>query len=182
MSTPTLLPAIFKGAPEVTSLASTDRFLTVDANGNPQKITRVNAIGGHRTLRIAGPQWVRIAKFSSVGYALLTLFSEWGTTAGQKSLLDVMVHPHASSYCKCTVLSKMHNSGSLAVFSKIRFVVKRESMCYIDAYYTRSDSNQIRCSLAGNVSLELVDIETNAEIPDGYSATEVDITHTAWGG
>ena len=182
MSEPVLLPAIFKGATEVTTLASTDRILAVDSNGNPVKATANTLLGGYRSGNQDTAQWIRFAKFSNAGAALLVLQTSWSYNPGERLLIDLLVHPHNTGYCKCTVLSKMVNSGASNVISKLRFVLKRNAECYIDFYYASNQRNDFSCRLIAPNELTLIPFEKDAQIPDGYTAREVDLTQIAFGG
>ena len=129
MSEPVLLPAIFKGSPEVTTLASTDRILAVDANGNPVKATANTVLGGYRSGSQSTAQWIRFAKFSNAGAALLVIQTSWVYNPGERLLIDLLVHPHNTGYCKCTVLSKMLNGGTFPGISSLRVVVRQPAAC-----------------------------------------------------
>ena len=182
MSTPTLLPAILKAAPGVTSLATGDRILSVDANGNPQKISRLQVATPSISATLDTPQWVRVASFMA-GAALISISTTWSHNPGIRLLVDLILHANSPSYNNAAVLSRLVNSGT-SVINKLRVVVKNQSTSYLDIWYNASGSNKIGVNLIdcfNNVSL-LPAMELDAQIPDGYTAKEFSLTQPAWGG
>ena len=173
MSETTPLKDKFKNAQTVTSLEDADRILAVDTNGNLKKITRgrvANPLVSTGTIK--SPQWVRFALFDNTsGHALLSFQSDWNINAGIHLIVDSILHSHSLSYNKIAVLSRLVHQAS-TVLSKLRVVIKKNAICYLDVYYSPSASNSFSVRLiAGGITM-LASPIFNAEIPDGYTARE----------
>ena len=182
MSTPTLLSSILKDAPAVTSLATTDRILSVDANGNPQRISRLQVATPRLTATLSSPQWVRVASFSDSASALISISSHWNNNAGIRLLVEMILHPNSPNYNNIAVLSRLSHY-STSVITKLRTVTKAASLCYLDIWYQASARNSFAAHLLDTYNLNfLSDMELDAQIPDGYTAKEFSLTQAVWGG
>lgn len=173
MSASTPLKDVLKGAREVTSLASTDRVLAFDANGNPKKISRARVANPSVSSgSLSSVQWVRIATFTTGCAALLSFNSTWNNDPGLHLIVDAILHSYSLSYCKFAVLSRLSNSTS-NVLSKLRVVVKKTDTCYIDVLYNAAGANSFSVSLLVGHNVSMLESPIlNAEIPEGYSVRE----------
>lgn len=178
MSTATKLSDL----PLVTSLDSTDTVIATDATGAGKRISKTN-LRMNRVFfnTISSPTWVRVAQVNSAGWALMKIFNAWLNVPGNNILLDMQLHPNSESYNHVTVLSRTANSPN-SMFQKIRVVRQKGSAYYIDIYYNASTAEQVYVYLIESLNVTLLTPEQNAEIPEGYTAIEFDITKAAWGG
>ena len=183
MSTPTTLNNVLKGATEVTHLESTDRILALANDGTPKKITRLQvATPSLSASNMSSPQWIRIASFSA-GAALISINTGWNNNPGIRLLVDMILHSNSESYNSITVLSRLFNAGT-TVIPKLRVVRKSGALCYLDIYYNSSKANSFGVHLIdsyNNFNM-LPEMVLDAQIPDGYTAKEFDLSAASWGG
>lgn len=176
------LSDVFKASSEVTSLESTDRVLAIDANGNPKRIRRDRIATPYVFFNdISTPQWVRIGKFTSSACALIKIFSIWNNIPGNNILVDMLLHPNNAQYNAATVLSRMRNAGN-SLLPKLRVVRKHTSESYIDLYYNGNTAELVYIYLIHNQNVTLLTPEPDAQIPEGYTAVEFDISTVSLGG
>lgn len=163
-----------------------DMLLLTDSTGKGIKadIGDIGGIGGARkNFTCPSTQWVRFATFSGFADGLISFTTYWQNTAGQRTLVDLLLHANSTSFNKCTVLSSMTNSGRIVAITKVRVVTKVSSPGYIDFFYAPTSTNPGHLSiLNGSGIILLNELEYNAEIPEGYSSTEFNLTNPAWGG
>lgn len=162
----------FKAAQEVTSLASADRMLIVDANGEPKKIERwkmldqnVNVV---KTVDAGNSGWLRIATISYDSAGIVSIVKGWGNTVPSFLILSFLFHANGVFLGK--VLTFM-TPGDSNILSKFRFVYKGNNVGYLDVYAptVARETFNVRLSDCRNTTLNLGDA-TDAEIPQGFSS------------
>ena len=151
--------------------------MAFDSNGNPKKIARIRVANPYVTSgSISSAQWVRVATFTNNGAAMLSLNSSWNNNPGLHLIVDMILHSHSLSYNKVAVLSRLSNTSS-TVLSKLRLVVKRDSTCYIDVCYDADKSNSFSVTLMVGHNVSMLEAPVlDAEIPEGYSTREFDLS------
>lgn len=168
--------------PLVTSLDTTDTVLATDVNGAGKRISKTN-LRMNRVFfnSISSPTWVRVAQVNSAGWALMKIFNAWLNVPGNNILLDMQLHPNSESYNHVTVLSRTANSPN-GMLQKMRVVRQKGGAYYIDIYYNANTAEQVYVYLIDSLNVTLLTPEPDAEIPEGYTAVEFDISKASWGG
>lgn len=168
--------------PLVTSLADSDTVLATDATGAGKRISKTNLLRTRVVFtNISSPTWVRVAKVLSSACALMKIISTWNNVPGNNILLDMQLHPNSVSFNHVTVLSRMSNSPN-SMLQKMRVVRKSASEYYIDIYYNATTAEQVYIYLIHGLNVTLLTPQPDAEIPEGYTAVEFDISKASWGG
>ncbi len=94
-------------------------------------------------------------------------------------LIDCILNPSDVVYNDAVLLTRLSNAPS-TLFSKLRFVAKNNATCYIDVYYNVNNHNPFTIMLVAGVNVTILDtLIPNAQIPEGYSVKEFDLTSTA---
>lgn len=179
------LQSVFQNATEVTSLSTSDRIAVIGDNGVPKKIERDCLIGQRTSISFSQSQWIRIAEFSGTASVLLSLFNPWNNTTGSRILVDCLFHRNNINYCKATILSAMCNNGiNNIVFTKLRAVVKTNKQSYIDVYCVNGGGllNILYFDFISTFHINAITPELNAQIPEGYTVKEFDLTTVGGGG
>ena len=173
MSASTPLKDVLKGAREVTSLASTDRVLAFDSNGDPSKISPARLT--RRMLEAVSfdhKQWVRIGSCSSMGSAFFSISTVWSSIPGVHLLVDMILHPNNTQYNKVAVLSRLCHSNS-TVIDRIRVVCKKSSPVYVDIHFNGDVAHSVFIELLGSRNFSLLpEFEPDAQVPEGFSVGE----------
>lgn len=182
MSKTTPLSEVLKGTQEVTSLGTTDRVLAFDAFGNPKKISRnslVRSVLG--AISFVGEQWIRIGWCSSMGSAFFSVSTVWSSNPGVHLLIDVICHPNSPNYNSVAVLSRLQHAKT-ATIDKVRVVCKTGNPVYVDLHFNSTTTHSLYVELiAGRSFVLLSDFEADAQIPEGFSSKEFDLSKTSWG-
>ena len=179
MSEPIILNNILKGSTESSSLASSDRILAVDSNGDIKRVSRSNLINQdtylQSTISPGESNWLRVAELPANASGILKISIDWGGIMPAMIVLSVMAHCNSNSACRMQCISRLSSSS---VFSKARIVRKANTTCYLDIYAPLSSaSERFKFSLvASNLMTLQVGSSTDATIPDGYTAIEFDFT------
>ena len=166
-----------KAAQEVASLASTDRLMAVDAEGNLKRIGQ--SLGRLKDIQSPQGTWMRIGYGAGGGVSSSVLFliaQSWSNDLPGSALIAVSMSAAdwgANNNPQVRVLSSINISR----FSKIRILVPSAStsgkVSYIDIYQnSRNPKNTI--SIVGSLNFT-ADVSANAEIPEGYTAIERDL-------
>lgn len=188
MSTTIELRDKFSAATEVTSLATSDRVLAIDANGDQKKISRTNLAnqGFSQTFSAdanSAGRWVRIAKMSNYGSSCMLTISSGGFSGGWIYPLTMLVTaPHAGSLDNISIVSlcpqKANTVNSSYPCSKIR-VTGAEETKYIDIFVANSYARTLNIVISCAMFSSLV---TPAENPAvGNKVKEFDVSDL-WGG
>ena len=143
MSTTKNLKDVFKDAQEVTSLASTDRLMVKDANGNLKCIGRTAFNSNSASVNSNSAQWVRLFSINGSGALCFDVSTNYNTATPSFYLVQMLFDSVDS--CIMKVVSSIHMGESRAL-TKFR-LVKEGSLCYIDAFYSVSSLNSIRVSI-----------------------------------
>ncbi len=166
---------------ESLSLAGTDRILAFDTTGQQKKISRANLLSSW-DINPQAEGWIRLLSYNVAGDVLLSVSNGWSTLKGNFVLFAAMMHASPSDYSKVTTLVNMSNSGT-GSFSKIRVIKKSASEGYLDIWYPGSTAAQsVRVTILCSRNVTRLTPEYEAQIPEGYTAVELDITKPAWGG
>ncbi len=181
---------LFKSSPEVTSLATTDRILAFDTNGNPKKIaSSVVAdsvdLGGRR---ITHKGWVRIAQ--GVASAGVTgVISVVTAQPNQVALMIRLAVGQAAGHAKKSIEvfgSGFSSNFTTPVITKLRMwkPISSAYPFYIDIYLAQSRTVTVRKScdinllIAGMSQMEVSSPQRFSE-PYEYDLSEV---ISVWGG
>lgn len=177
MSLPTKdLQEVYKNAPTVTSLASTDRILIAESNGIPKKISKGNLLSNTFDVTCKDAGWVRIMSFNVAGDAIIAISNGYSSLRGGMVLFAPLMHATAN-LCNLATLANIGNNSASSSFTKVRMLSKTSSEGYLDFYYPGSTGSQnviIQCLASRNCTL--LAPEVNATIPDGYTAQEFNLT------
>lgn len=174
MSEPKTLADVLKSSPEVTSLASADRLLAVDANGNPERIRRTKLISKSNSIGVDSPQWIRLFSFTT-SYLFFQLASSFYNNPGNSILIHALLNRDSQDYCNVEIISHLKNLPN-GVFSKMRVLRKdSDSPAYMDVYYTPTKYNNVFLAIMPGVGDPEPLLEPNASIPSGYSVKEFDM-------
>ena len=168
---------------ESLSLAGTDRILAFDTTGQQKKISRANLLSSW-DINPQAEGWIRLLSYNVAGDVLLSISNGWSALKGNFVVFAAMMHAAANDYNKVTTLVNMTNSLTSPVsFTKIRVLRKSGSEGYIDIWYPGSTSTQsVHVTILCSRNVTRLTPEYNAQIPEGYTAVELDITKPAWGG
>ena len=162
-------------APELTSLAATDRLLATDANGSIRRISRDNLVALTKKGNASSPQWIRLFEYTG-SYVFFQLASNFFNNPGNSILVHAILLRDSLDYSHIEILSHLKHVGNY-VFQKMRIVQKdKYSPAYLDVYYSSDKYNNIYLSIFPGVSMPTPLLENNAEIPAGYSTKEFGMT------
>lgn len=175
MSDTTLLKDVLKGAPAVTSFASSDRLMAVGSDGSPKRIDRASLLATHVNLTLKEAGWFRVLSYNVAGDAVLSISNGWGALKGNHVLFAVMMHA-SIQYNRMQVLSNMSNDGGVPSFAKVRVVRKDASAGWLDVYYPGSGNFQtVGLDVLAMRNCTLCGAGETADIPQGYSAVELSL-------
>ena len=172
MSESKTLADVLKGAPEVTSLASADRILAVDANGNQKKISkghlRNEGIMTSKLVAKGDSGWLRIANLSANSSAIVKISVAWGSIMPAMVLFGFFFHPNGGCNIKPNILM-----SSSSVLDSARFVRKRNSLGYLDIKVPITATENFSVEIIAPVGVTLtVGDATDAAIPEGFNTEE----------
>ncbi|TFU93575.1 hypothetical protein E4T81_06355 [Barnesiella sp. WM24] len=172
-----------KETPEVTALAATDQVLVTDSAGKAHRISKANLLADRVRFNGTGAGcWVRVAKFFDSAGCLLAITSNWYSKPVHRILADSLLHSNQCSYCHMSVLSSGNAIATPMNITKARVVASFNKVGYIDIYCNMTSADTIIIDLINSLNVTLMTPVVNAEVPDGYSTKEFDLTQTAWGG
>ena len=176
MSEPVLLPAIFKGATEVTTLASTDRLMVISSDGTPKKIGK-DILTDTLTFNAKANTWYQI------------MVGSLGGTASVGSLLIVSdpVSQEALSLDWCISRSSSVERQDLHIFNPpidrypriilsnlpIRIPPTAGKSFYLDLYVTDQKRISVKLGQSFNAALSLIE---NPQVDSTYAIMEYDLS------
>lgn len=158
----TKLSDILKASAEVTSLASTDRLLAVDADGGTKKITRAgldsDKFSSTGFLASVNSGWLRIGSFSGQGDVLLYCGATWGAATPTAILISAIAHINGDAN-----INRVVNLLPSTCFKKARLVKKSNNRVCLDIFFAYRPGVMKVSLIAGNM-FSLTEIETNPTI------------------
>ena len=176
MSEAVLLPAIFKGATEVTTLASTDRLMVISSDGTPKKIGK-DILTDTLTFNAKANTWYQI------------MVGSLGGTASVGSLLIVSdpVSQEALSLDWCISRSSSVERQDLHIFNppidrypriilsnlRIRIPPTAGKSFYLDLYVTDQKRISVKLGQSFNAALSLIE---NPQVDSTYAIMEYDLS------
>ena len=168
--------------PTVTNLDSSDTVIVSDSSGYGKRITKTNLLN-NRVVIVPeeGGHWVRIASFNGSAGALISIHTVWYSTPGCRILFDILLHKNSLNFCNLNVLSAMSNQDGIRV-SKARVVQKSNQTGYLDLYFNLKSRDYMYVNFINSFEIGIMSPLIDPEIPEGYTAVELDITKPAWGG
>ncbi len=178
---------LLKSSPEVTSLATTDRILAIDSNGEPKKISRSNTVNQDKQMKFtvtAGDErWIRVAKMTEYGSCCIMTVAATGFNGGWGyPLIFALNAPHGGSSSTIRIIPLnpgLHNTTCYWSVPKIR-ISGNEANKYIDVYVpTRSSIRVLNIHLSNAVGCSLVD---PVEDPTTYANVKEFDVASLWGG
>lgn len=166
-------------APELTSLAATDRLLATDANGSLRQISRENAVQqGTKSTFVPDSSfpsgWVRVASLVLEAFGLLSVNLTWAVATTQASLLSVAAHVNgfrSVNSVKNALPSK--NNG----LTKARIVRKAgTNQMYLDLYLVNRPG-RMHITMLSSINMSLINtlsdpIVEDSDVVEEYSVTQ----------
>lgn len=166
-------------APELTSLAATDRLLATDGNGSLRRISRENAVSqGTKSSFVPvssfSSGWVRVASLVLEAFGLLSVNLTWSIATPQASLLNVAAH--INGFRSVNSVKNAYQIGNNGL-TKARIVRKAgANQMYLDLYLVNRPG-RMHITLLSSINMSLIDtlfdpIIEASDVVEEYSVTQ----------
>lgn len=177
----TKLSDVLKGSQEVSSLGGNDRLVAIDADGSTKKIKKERLFEEGRLVQnvLNTEGWYNIAKFRSNATHFVTfqVGTQWNHTQPMSALIHMMICGNNVGGVSLGVVSTLRISTK--TIQKVRVVYTGSEML-LDFYYGVSVNNNV--VIQGIAGIELNSEIKKAELLDGWTTKEFDISNSGGGG
>lgn len=128
----------------------------------------------YKKYNLTTPGWYRIGKFN---YNLCSCgLLSFNVVAYSNNNSGILQLACAKGYNTITFEKLIYRRiNATPIISKFRVVVRDYFECYIEAYKSTDEEMTLCANLAAEIEMELYDNAEAGNIPDGYSATELEL-------
>ena len=165
-----------KNSQEVTSLASSDRLMVIDAEGNLKGFANGFALPQYRYFKIDSVfrnKWIRIAAVGSLLAGSFNIVNVYNNNPSRGCVFNI-VGGYVSN-----MLARVAPAVTSEWFPKVRIVYNASNSenCYLEIYSAMASRNDIVCLFSGT-GCSLLNTVVEGEIPSGWIAIEFNLSST----